>query len=85
MITGYREAAAPSASGSALELPDGTSATGVAVDVDADGRLQLKLDDGTPKASPPLTWCTSGQTERRSLRVRPHDVGVRRYGYRDTP
>lgn len=50
VITGYREACGTIGQRVRLELPDGTSETGVAVDVDADGRLQLKLDDGTPKA-----------------------------------
>jgi BirA family biotin operon repressor/biotin-[acetyl-CoA-carboxylase] ligase len=50
VITGYREACGTLGQRVRLELPDGSSETGVAVDVDADGRLQVKLDDGTPKA-----------------------------------
>jgi BirA family biotin operon repressor/biotin-[acetyl-CoA-carboxylase] ligase len=49
VLTGYREACASIGQRVRAELPDG-ALTGVAVDVDPDGRLLLKLDDGTPKA-----------------------------------
>lgn len=49
VITGYREACATIGQRVRAELPDG-AVTGVAVDVDGDGRLLVKLDDGTPKA-----------------------------------
>jgi BirA family biotin operon repressor/biotin-[acetyl-CoA-carboxylase] ligase len=49
VLTGYREACATIGQRVRAELPDGTL-TGVAVDVDPDGRLLVKLDDGTPKA-----------------------------------
>ncbi|WP_459707427.1 biotin--[acetyl-CoA-carboxylase] ligase [Actinophytocola sp. KF-1] len=49
VLTGYREACATIGQRVRAELPDGT-VTGVAVDVDPDGRLLVKLDDGTPKA-----------------------------------
>ncbi|HEX6352449.1 biotin--[acetyl-CoA-carboxylase] ligase [Actinophytocola sp.] len=50
VITGYREACGTIGQRVRAELPDGTALTGVAVDVDADGQLLIKLDDGTPKA-----------------------------------
>jgi BirA family biotin operon repressor/biotin-[acetyl-CoA-carboxylase] ligase len=50
VLTGYREACGTIGQRVRAELPDGTSITGVAVDVDTDGRLLIKLDDGTPKA-----------------------------------
>lgn len=50
VLTGYRESCATIGQRVRAELPDGTSATGVAVDVDPDGQLLIKLDDGTPKA-----------------------------------
>lgn len=49
VLTGYREACGSIGQRVRAELPDG-ALTGVAVDVDADGRLLIKLDDGTPKA-----------------------------------
>jgi BirA family biotin operon repressor/biotin-[acetyl-CoA-carboxylase] ligase len=49
VITGYRDACGTIGQRVRAELPDG-AVTGVAVDVDADGRLLVKLDDGTPKA-----------------------------------
>lgn len=50
VLTGYREACGTIGQRVRAELPDGTSITGVAVDVDTDGQLLIKLDDGTPKA-----------------------------------
>jgi BirA family transcriptional regulator, biotin operon repressor / biotin---[acetyl-CoA-carboxylase] ligase len=50
VLTGYREACGTIGQRVRAELPDGTSITGVAVDVEPDGRLRLKLDDGTPKS-----------------------------------
>jgi BirA family biotin operon repressor/biotin-[acetyl-CoA-carboxylase] ligase len=50
VLTGYREACGTIGQRVRAELPDGTSVTGTAVDVDEDGHLLLKLDDGTPKA-----------------------------------
>ncbi len=50
VLAGYREACSTIGQRVRAELPDGTSLNGVAVDVDEDGQLQLKLDDGTPKA-----------------------------------
>ena len=49
VLTGYREACGSLGQRVRAELPDG-ALTGVAVDVDPEGRLLLKLDDGTPKA-----------------------------------
>lgn len=49
VLTGYREACGSIGQRVRAELPDG-ALTGVAVDVDPDGRLLVKLDDGTPKA-----------------------------------
>lgn len=49
VITGYREACGTIGQRVRAELPDG-AVTGVAVDVDGDGKLLVKLDDGTPKA-----------------------------------
>ncbi|MFC4853474.1 biotin--[acetyl-CoA-carboxylase] ligase [Actinophytocola glycyrrhizae] len=49
VLTGYREACGSIGQRVRAELPDG-ALTGVAVDVDTEGRLLLKLDDGTPKA-----------------------------------
>lgn len=48
VITGYRDACGTIGQRVRAELPDG-AVTGVAVDVDGDGRLLVKLDDGTPK------------------------------------
>jgi BirA family biotin operon repressor/biotin-[acetyl-CoA-carboxylase] ligase len=50
VLTGYREACGTIGQRVRAELPDGTALVGVAVDVDAEGSLLLKLDDGTPKA-----------------------------------
>ena len=50
VLTGYREACGTLGQRVRAEMPDGTALTGVAVDVDTDGRLLLKLDDGTPTA-----------------------------------
>ena len=50
VLAGYREACGTIGQRVRAELPDGTSLNGVAVDVDEDGQLQLKLDDGTPKS-----------------------------------
>jgi BirA family biotin operon repressor/biotin-[acetyl-CoA-carboxylase] ligase len=50
VLAGYREACGTIGQRVRAELPDGTSLDGVAVDVDEDGQLQLKLDDGTPKS-----------------------------------
>ena len=47
MLAGYREACGTIGQRVRAELPDGTALTGVAVDVDEDGRLLLDLDDGT--------------------------------------
>ena len=49
VLTGYRDACGTIGQRVRAELPDG-ALTGVAVDVDPDGRLLVKLDDGTPKA-----------------------------------
>ena len=49
VLTGYRETCGTIGQRVRAELPDG-ALTGVAVDVDPDGRLLVKLDDGTPKA-----------------------------------
>jgi len=49
VLTGYRDACGSIGQRVRAELPDG-ALTGVAVDVDPDGRLLLKLDDGTPEA-----------------------------------
>ncbi len=49
VLTGYREACGSIGQRVRAELPD-SALTGVAVDVDPEGRLLLKLDDGTPKA-----------------------------------
>jgi BirA family biotin operon repressor/biotin-[acetyl-CoA-carboxylase] ligase len=50
VLTGYREACGTIGQRVRAELPDGSSLTGVAVDVDPEGQLLIKLDDGTPKA-----------------------------------
>jgi BirA family biotin operon repressor/biotin-[acetyl-CoA-carboxylase] ligase len=50
VLTGYREVCGTIGQRVRAELPDGSAITGVAVDVDAEGRLLVKLDDGTPKA-----------------------------------
>lgn len=50
VLAGYREACGTIGQRVRAELPESASLTGVAVDVDEDGRLLLKLDDGTPKA-----------------------------------
>ncbi len=47
VLAGYREACGTIGQRVRAELPDGTALTGVAVDVDEDGRLLLDLDDGT--------------------------------------
>ncbi|MFI7679584.1 biotin--[acetyl-CoA-carboxylase] ligase [Actinophytocola sp. NPDC049390] len=49
VLTGYRDVCGTIGQRVRAELPDGVL-TGVAVDVDIDGRLLVKLDDGTPKA-----------------------------------
>jgi BirA family transcriptional regulator, biotin operon repressor / biotin---[acetyl-CoA-carboxylase] ligase len=49
VLAGYREACGTIGQRVRAELPDGKAITGVAVDVDEDGRLLLKLDDGTPQ------------------------------------
>lgn len=49
VLAGYRETCGTIGQRVRAELPDGKSMTGVAVDVDEDGRLLLKLDDGTPQ------------------------------------
>lgn len=48
VLTGYRAACGTIGQRVRAELPDGTSITGVAVDVDVDGKLLIKTDDGTP-------------------------------------
>jgi BirA family transcriptional regulator, biotin operon repressor / biotin---[acetyl-CoA-carboxylase] ligase len=50
VLAGYREACGTIGQRVRAELPDGTSVSGVAVDVDEVGQLQLKLDDGTPRS-----------------------------------
>jgi BirA family biotin operon repressor/biotin-[acetyl-CoA-carboxylase] ligase len=50
VLTGYREVCGTIGQRVRAELPDGTSINAVAVDVDEDGKLLLKLDDGTPRA-----------------------------------
>lgn len=50
VLAGYREACGTIGQRVRAELPDGTSVSGVAVDVDEIGQLRLKLDDGTPKS-----------------------------------
>ena len=50
VLTGYREVCGTIGQRVRAELPDGSSITGVAVDVDAGGQLMIKLDDGTPKS-----------------------------------
>jgi BirA family biotin operon repressor/biotin-[acetyl-CoA-carboxylase] ligase len=47
VLTGYREACGTIGQRVRAELPDGSAHLGVAVDVDTDGRLLIKLDDGT--------------------------------------
>lgn len=47
VLTGYREACGTIGQRVRAELPDGSARTGVAVDLDVDGRLLIKLDDGT--------------------------------------
>ncbi|MFL6121474.1 biotin--[acetyl-CoA-carboxylase] ligase [Actinophytocola sp.] len=49
-LAGYREACGTIGQRVRAELPETEPLTGVAVDVDEEGRLLLKLDDGTPKA-----------------------------------
>lgn len=49
VLAGYRESCGTIGQRVRAELPDGKSMTGVAVDVDEDGRLLVKLDDGTPQ------------------------------------
>ncbi len=46
MLTGYREACSTLGRRVRAELPDGSTRTGVAVDVDAGGQLLIKPDDG---------------------------------------
>ncbi len=50
VLTGYREACGTLGQRVRAELPDGAGLTGVAVDIDPEGQLLIKLDDGTPKA-----------------------------------
>ena len=50
VLTGYREVCGTIGQRVRAEMPDGSSITGVAVDVDAGGQLMIKLDDGTPKS-----------------------------------
>jgi len=50
VLTGYREACGTIGQRVRAELPDGSSITGVAVDIDAGGQLMIKLDDGTTKS-----------------------------------
>jgi BirA family biotin operon repressor/biotin-[acetyl-CoA-carboxylase] ligase len=50
VLTGYREACGTIGQRVRAELPDDSAITGVAVDVDPEGRLLIKLDDGTPRA-----------------------------------
>ncbi|HEX2130601.1 MAG TPA: biotin--[acetyl-CoA-carboxylase] ligase [Actinophytocola sp.] len=47
VLSGYREACGTIGQRVRAELPDGSARTGTAVDVDADGKLLIKLDDGT--------------------------------------
>jgi BirA family biotin operon repressor/biotin-[acetyl-CoA-carboxylase] ligase len=47
VLAGYRDACGTIGQRVRAELPDGNAVTGVAVDVDEDGRLLVKLDDGT--------------------------------------
>lgn len=48
VLAGYRDACGTIGQRVRAELPDGKSVVGVGVDVDEDGRLMIKLDDGTP-------------------------------------
>lgn len=48
VLAGYREACGTLGQRVRAELPDGDAVTGVAVDVDEEGQLLLKLDDGSP-------------------------------------
>jgi BirA family biotin operon repressor/biotin-[acetyl-CoA-carboxylase] ligase len=50
VLTGYRESCGTIGQRVRAELPGGSALTGTAVDIDEDGQLLLKLDDGTPKA-----------------------------------
>lgn len=50
VLTGYREACGTIGQRVRAELPDGADRIGVAVDVDSDGKLLIKLDDGTVHA-----------------------------------
>lgn len=47
VLAGYRAACGTIGQRVRVELPDGSARSGVAVDVDPDGRLSVKLDDGT--------------------------------------
>jgi BirA family transcriptional regulator, biotin operon repressor / biotin---[acetyl-CoA-carboxylase] ligase len=47
VLAGYREACGTLGRKVRAELPDGATLTGEAVDIDEDGRLLLRLDDGT--------------------------------------
>lgn len=49
VLAGYRETCGTIGQRVRAELPDGKALTGVAVDVDEDGRLLVKTDDGTPQ------------------------------------
>ena len=50
VLAGYRETCGTIGQRVRVELPEREPLTGVAVDVDDEGRLLLKLDDGTPTA-----------------------------------
>ncbi|GAB3468304.1 biotin--[acetyl-CoA-carboxylase] ligase [Actinophytocola sediminis] len=50
VLTGYREACGSIGQRVRAELPDGSDRVGVAVDVDVDGKLLIKLDDGAVHA-----------------------------------
>ena len=50
VLTGYREACGTIGQRVRAELPDGADRIGVAVDVDVNGKLLIKLDDGTVHA-----------------------------------
>jgi BirA family transcriptional regulator, biotin operon repressor / biotin---[acetyl-CoA-carboxylase] ligase len=50
VLAGYREACGTLGQRVRAEMPDGAALVGTAVDVDEEGRLLLKLDEGTPTA-----------------------------------
>jgi len=50
VLTGYRDACGTIGQRVRAELPDGSARTGVAVDVDANGHLLIKMDDGAVAA-----------------------------------